>query len=313
MTDLSVLGSDFSYAFLSIIFEGVPFILLGTLVSGFIDVYLPSGTLERVLPKRPVLSVLAAGLLGLFLPVCECAIVPVIRRLVKKGLPFSTALTYMLAAPIVNPITAISTFSAFKGQDPGLFTASRLGLGYLLAVAVGLILLKFRPSKVLKASVIDQESAPSCCGHEHEHGHDHGPQPSRLVLAMRSALKDFVEVAVYFSIGVAAAAFFNVSSVFGAGEMSQLASGQLTGPISLMVMAFVISLCSSSDAFIAATLDRFSYAAKLAFMLFGPMMDVKLIFLYSTVLRKKFIAVLAVGLFLSVLILSVAWELVFGL
>src|SRR6218665_875798 len=136
---------DFALAFLSILFEGAPFILLGTLISGFIDIYLPAGTMDRFLPKNRFLAVLTAGLLGAILPVCECAVVPVIRRLVKKGLPVSCALTYMLAAPIVNPITALSTWKAFKGPEipfgEGMtysaslvMTVSRLGLGFLVAV-----------------------------------------------------------------------------------------------------------------------------------------------------------------------------------
>ena len=105
---------DFSFLFLSILVEGAPFILLGTIISGFIDVYLPSGAIDRLLPRNRGLAVLMSGLLGIIFPVCECAVVPVIRRLVKKGLPPACAITYMLAAPIVNPVTFLSTYSAFK-------------------------------------------------------------------------------------------------------------------------------------------------------------------------------------------------------
>jgi uncharacterized membrane protein YraQ (UPF0718 family) len=105
---------DIYVAFLSIVFEGAPYILLGTLLSGVIDAFLPARLLERVLPKSRVISTFLAGLLGLVFPVCECAIVPVIRRLVQKGLPVSCAVTYMLSAPIVNPIVALSTLTAFK-------------------------------------------------------------------------------------------------------------------------------------------------------------------------------------------------------
>ena len=95
---------DFAFAFLSILFEGAPFILLGTLLSGFIDVYLPSGTIERFLPRNKYAAVLVSGFLGLVLPVCECAVVPVIRRLVKKGLPVSCGLTVArIPFPSTNP------------------------------------------------------------------------------------------------------------------------------------------------------------------------------------------------------------------
>jgi uncharacterized protein len=146
---------DFALAFLSILFEGAPFILLGTLISGFIDIYLPAGTMDRFLPKNRNLAVVVAGLLGAVFPVCECAVVPVIRRLVKKGLPVSCALTYMLAAPIVNPITALSTWKAFQGQNAAMMTSSRLLLGFLIAVAVGLIVSRMPLAMVLKPSLAE--------------------------------------------------------------------------------------------------------------------------------------------------------------
>ncbi|MDI1312346.1 permease, partial [Prosthecobacter sp.] len=105
---------DILMAFLSIVFEGAPYILIGTVFSGIIDAFLPAKLLDRVLPKSKVLATLIAGFLGLIFPVCECAVVPVIRRLVQKGLPLSCAVTYMLAAPIMNPIVALSTMTAFK-------------------------------------------------------------------------------------------------------------------------------------------------------------------------------------------------------
>ena len=129
---------DFCYAFISILPEGVPFVLLGTLLSGLIDQFLPAKFLYRILPKNRGASILVSGLVGLVLPMCECGIVPVIRRLIRKGLSIPSAVTYMLSAPIVNPIVAVSTFMAFKGQSALEMTSLRLGLGYLIAVGVGL-------------------------------------------------------------------------------------------------------------------------------------------------------------------------------
>jgi uncharacterized membrane protein YraQ (UPF0718 family) len=315
---------DFALAFLSILFEGVPFILLGTLISGFIDIYLPAGTMDRFLPKNKFLAVLTAGLMGAVFPVCECAVVPVIRRLVKKGLPVSCGLTYMLAAPIVNPITALSTWKAFQGQGAAMMTGSRLLLGFMIAVAVGLIVSKLPLVYVLKAKLLEsleKENEPhrhdhdhdhdhSCCGHDHGHAHHHhkpaGDQ--RLVAALRSAMKDFVDVAVYFSIGVSITALFNTGIAPGAQWLDSLATNPTAAPAALMVLAFILSLCSTSDAFIAATLDKFSWGAKLAFLTFGPMMDVKLLFLYQTVLRKRFIVLLALGLFVAIGGISIFWQ-----
>src|SRR6187402_2388585 len=110
---------DILVNFLSILFEGAPYILIGTLLSGFIDAFLPAKLLERMLPKNKIVSTFAAGFLGLIFPVCECAVVPVVRRLVQKGLPLSCALTYLLSAPIINPIVILSTMTAFKALSPG--------------------------------------------------------------------------------------------------------------------------------------------------------------------------------------------------
>jgi len=321
---------DFAYAFLSILFEGAPFILLGTLISGFIDIYLPAGTMDRFLPKNRNLAVLSAGLLGAVFPVCECAVVPVIRRLVSKGLPVSCALTYMLAAPIVNPITALSTWKAFQGQAPWMMTGGRVLLGYLVAVGVGLVVARFPLRAILRKSLADriekeavapatQDSHSDCCGHdhshdthhcEHDHGHVHSHEHShdgpRLIAAMRSAQKDFVDVGVYFTIGVAITALFNTGIAPGAVWLDGLAGNIFIAPAALMALAFILSLCSTSDAFIAATLAKFTWGAKLAFLVFGPMLDVKLIFLYQTVLRKKFILILSVALFIVIWLASIA-------
>jgi hypothetical protein len=303
---------DFALAFLSILFEGAPFILLGTLISGFIDIYLPAGIMDRFLPRNKFFAVLTAGLLGAVFPVCECAVVPVIRRLVKKGLPVSCALTYMLAAPIVNPITALSTWKAFQGQGAAMMTSSRLLLGFLIAAAVGIIVSKLSLASVLKPSLVeslgkDQAKADhdhSCCGHDH----GEPAEDNRLVAAFRSAMKDFVDVAVYFAIGVSITALFNTGIAPGAQWLDGLAQNPTAAPAALMALAFILSLCSTSDAFIAATLDKFSWGAKLAFLTFGPMMDVKLLFLYQTVLRKRFIVLLAIGLFLAIGGISIYWQ-----
>jgi uncharacterized membrane protein YraQ (UPF0718 family) len=337
---------DFAFAFLSILFEGAPFILLGTLISGFIDIYLPAGTMDKLLPRRKFPAILVAGLLGAILPVCECAVVPVIRRLVKKGLPVSCALTYMLAAPIVNPITALSTWKAFKGPEIPfgemsysaslVMTVSRLGLGFLVAVAVGLIVSRIPMVQILRQRLVDSlekdkladavkeehhhhdhdhKHGHGCCGHDHAHDHghdhhhhDHGHGENRLVAAFRSAMRDFVDVGVYFSIGVAITALFNTGIAPGAQWLGTLATNNYAAPAALMVLAFVLSLCSTSDAFIAATLDKFTYGAKLAFMVFGPMLDVKLIFLYQTVLKRRFILWLSIGLFLGIGAAAIAWQ-----
>ncbi len=328
--------TDFCYLFLSIILEGAPFIFFGTLISGIIDAYLPPGLIDRWLPKNKFLAVIMSALLGAIFPVCECAIVPVIRRLIKKGLPVSCAITYMLAAPIINPITVISTMNAFNtgGKSKlleavqaetsmALFvTSSRLLIAFILTIAVGFIVMKVRNTFILRPSLLpaekhddhshegDSHDHDHADNHSHdhgEHGHDHSHdagKPDKLVQAMRTALRDFVETAMYFTIGVAITALFKAKVT---DEMIMLFNqSEYVGVNLMMILAFVLSLCSTSDAFIAANFPV-PLSAKLAFLVFGPMMDVKLTFMYLAVFQKKFVVTLAIGLFVATGALCYFW------
>ncbi len=302
---------DILMAFLSILFEGAPYILVGTILSGFIDAFLPAKMLERMLPKNKILSVFSAGFLGLIFPVCECAVVPVVRRLVQKGLPMSCAMTYLLSAPIINPIVIISTLTAFKEfqgihsfSDIGnaTMTLSRISLGYLIAVIIGLVLLKKKPHDILKASIADGIQ-------KNEAGSGTGPSRGfdvKLTQAMRTAMRDFLDTAMYFAIGVMITSVFNTQ--VDQSRISAVAGNEFFAVPSLMGLAFVLALCSTSDAFIAAPMDSFSTAAKLAFLVFGPMLDVKLVFMYSSIFRRKFVVTLALALFVLVGLLCEPWS-----
>lgn len=308
---------DFFYLFLSIVLEGAPFILLGTIISGFIDAYLPPGLIDKWLPQNKPLAIICAGLLGAIFPVCECAVVPVIRRLIRKGLPVSCAITYMLSAPIINPIVVVSTMKAFSssvGQfslrkneameayGPLFMTSSRLLIAFIVTVGVGMIVLKFKPKSILKPSIIPRSEGGTDA--ERNSGSVTISGSDKLVLAMRTAMRDFFETAMYFTIGVA------ITAVFKAYVTEDLIllfnQNEITGVGLMMVLAFVLSLCSTSDAFIAANFPV-PQSAKLAFLVFGPMMDVKLVFMYLSVFRSKFVISIAVGLAIAIGILSYLW------
>ncbi len=313
---------DILMAFLSILFEGAPYILIGTLLSGFIDAFLPAKLLERLLPKSKVLSTFAAGFLGLIFPVCECAVVPVVRRLVEKGLPLSCALTYLLSAPIINPIVILSTLTAFKFTDPNRpenaffdshnlpMTLARLSLGYVVAVLVGMAVLRKRPGQVLNANIAAGiENAAAGGGVEEKQSFD-----AKLTHAMRTAMRDFLDTAMYFAIGVAITSVFNTQ--VNQDIVKSVAGNDFLAIPSMMGLAFVLALCSTSDAFIGATMAMpeagLPSAAKLAFLVFGPMLDVKLVFMYASVFRRKFLVVLCLALFLLVALLSKPFAMLFN-
>ena len=311
---------NFWFSFLALAFEGLPFVLVGSLISGFIAAFVPSRTITRFLPKNRFLATLVSGLLGLIFPVCECGVVPVVRRLLDKGLPLSCGLTYMLASPIVNPLVAISTYAAFRGQHPELNTAVRLICGYLVAVVVGLSVSRLDPARLLGGKAIPRRSplsprlqttsrrrsalsiaampdAPDASGNV--------SVMQRVIGAIQLASDDFIDTAIYFMIGAAVASVFNTA--VDQRIILPLASSPILSVVAMMLIAGVLTLCSTSDAFIAATFTSFPIPARMAFLIFGPMFDFKLLFLYSALLKKRTVVALGVGLFIIVGVLCVAF------
>lgn len=282
---------DFQYAFLSILLEGAPFLLAGALLSGILEEFLPPSLMTRLLPPNPRLAIVASAFVGLMIPVCECGIVPVVRRLLRKGLPVSCGITYMLAAPIVNPLVILSTLAAFRGQGALEMTIFRFALGITVAVSAGLVCTRFAPFSILRRGVL----APAAEDHHHEIEADiYG----RLANVAATATRDFLDVSVFFVLGAAAAALFGTA--VNQEIILPLSTNLPLSVASLMGLASVLSVCSTTDAFIAATLTAFPMAAKLAFLVFGPMLDFKLLFLYGAAFSKRFILLLALGLFLMI-------------
>ncbi len=264
---------NFLLVFSSLLIEAIPFILLGALVSALIEVFVPGRWLEKLtLLPRP-LQLPAAAVTGFAFPVCECGSVPVARRLAAKGLSPAAAVTFMLASPILNPIVLASTFVAYRGRDslwPMLL--GRAGLGLLAAVAVGWVVAGRGRSELVKPRGDDRS-------------HDHGG-PSRTSSFFGHLAGDFVFMGRYLVIGAAVAATlqtFVPQSVIGS-----VAGTPVVDLIAMMGLAFVLSLCSESDAFVAASFVEFSVGAQLAFLVFGPMVDTKLGFLYSATFTRGF-------------------------
>lgn len=283
-------GSDFAYSFLSVVLEGVPFILFGVLLSGVVDVFLPPRVLARLLPRNPAAGILLGGVLGAVLPMCECGIVVVIRRLIRKGLPLSNAVAYMLAAPVVNPVVAISTYAAFRGQGALEMTLWRMGLAFTVAVLVAALVLFLRRGFVLRQDLEAPEPIDDTP--------DGRTTAEKYAATVRSSVGDFLDVTVFFVLGTAVATLFNTS--VNQQLIMPLADDRALSVAGMMALAAVLSLCSTSDAFVAATFTAFSSASKLAFLVFGPMVDLKLVFIYGLVFRKRFIVLLVLLLALLI-------------
>lgn len=294
---------DFAVSFLSVLLEGIPFLLLGSIISGLVEAYVSPQRLAAALPRNSTLAVCASGLLGLAFPMCECGSVVIIRRFLRKGLPLGSAVTYMLAAPIVSPIVAISTLAAFRGQFSVEMTILRLGLGLIIGILAGLAFQRLHPKNVLREeSVLQAESGASRSGLKIASASGlETPLPTnnRFLTAIYTASTDFLDVAVFFIIGTALTSILGTS--IDRAALAPIATNVPLSIFSLMGLAAALALCSTTDAFIAATsFAMFPMTAKLAFLLFGPMFDLKLYWLYGLLFKKRVVITLAISLFLGI-------------
>ena len=297
--------TDFALSFLSIIFEGIPFLLLGSLASGAVEAFVPRESITRWLPKNFAAAIMVSALLGLVLPMCECASVVIIRRLIRKGLPLPCAITYMMAAPIVSPVVALSTYVAFRGQSPLEMTLLRMVLGFLIAVGIGLAVRDFPAEKLLQPAMLDSLPGRRRTGLSMAVAGDDavlnltgGGVRGKLFRTVQSATSDFLDVTFFFVIGAAIASTFNTA--VNQSLLVPVATNPALSVMAMMVLAFALALCSSTNAFIAVSFRMFPQSAKLAFLLFGPVFDTKLFFLYGAVFRRWFVLSLGVGLFVVI-------------
>ncbi len=270
----------------AIVLEAMPFLAAGSLLSAIVEVCVPSERLLRLVP-RATGGRIAAGIGAAFvLPTCECGVVPVVRRLLRKGVPPTTALAYLIAAPILNPIVLVSTYVAFRGD--GTMVGARAGVAGLVAFAVGWLVRGRDVSAVLR----DPGAGD---GHGHGHGHDHGSGdgdggPGRLRAVLHHAADDFLSMGAWLILGALAAALIKVSlppETFAVLEHDTLAAvGGMMG------LAVALSVCSEADAFVAASFVTLPAAAHLAFITLGPMVDLKLLGLYAATFRARTVAIL---------------------
>lgn len=246
--------------FLAIVVQSVPFLVLGVLLSGLISVLLSEKVVSRVLPRNPLLAVPVAGIAGVGLPTCECAAVPVAGGLARRGVPAAVALTFLLAAPAVNPAVIVSTAVAFQGRTD--MVLARFVASMLVAVVIGWIY-------VVVTRRVPALRLPRIA----EVGHAHGGE-SRWGRFVAAAWHDALPAAGFLVIGAVIAAAINVLVPLDVVEA--VADQWLLAILVLAAFAFLVALCSEADAFVAVSLTAFSDTAKLVFLVVGPAMDVKL-------------------------------------
>ncbi len=279
---------SFKILFISIILEAFPFILLGVVFSALLQVFVTDAMIKKFTPKNPIAGVLFGALLGLLFPLCECGMIPVVRRLIRKGMPAYIGIVYLLAGPIVNPIVYASTFTAFRTTPTMAY--SRMGLAFAVSVIVGLLLYKFMRRSPLK-SVTPASFAPH--GHSHSHDHDSAGKGfrGRIASILSHASDEFFEMGKYLIFGALLTAV--LQTVIDRSTLTAFADQPLFSYLFMMGFAFILSICSTSDAFIASSFSgMFDFGPLLAFLVFGPMIDLKNTLMLLTTFRVKFVLIL---------------------
>jgi len=290
-------AQTFLLIFTSIVIEALPFILVGALASAAIAVYLPQGSFGWISRLPLSLQIPGAALGGFAFPVCECGTVPVGRRLIARGVEPGAAIAFMLAAPVLNPIVLASTWVAYGGHMRAAeMVAARASLGLVTAAAVGFAFSRAKPGELLRPRPAD-----------YEHDHDHGEAGAGRPVAFSTHLvSDFLFMGKFIVLGAGLSALVQVA--LPGSVISALGGAPVVSSLALMAVAFVLSLCSEADAFIAASFGSFTPGAQLAFLVFGPLADMKLTVLYGATFRRWFVGRLLLVAIPIVLVGSLVFE-----
>jgi uncharacterized membrane protein YraQ (UPF0718 family) len=270
--------------FVAVVTQAMPFLVFGVVLSAVIAVFVPPSFFARVLPKRPVLAVPAASAAGVVLPGCECASVPVAGALVRRGVTPAAALAFLLAAPAINPIVLTATAVAFPG-NPEMVVARFLA-SLVAACTMGWLWLRLG-----RADWMRPPARPSFEGQ------------GRAAAFWGSVRHDVIHAGGYLVVGAMAAA--TLKAVVPAQWLQAVADNPVVSVLALAVLAVLLSICSEADAFVAASLSQFSLTARLAFLVVGPMVDLKLFAMQAGTFGRGFAMRFAPATFVVCVLVSV--------
>lgn len=301
-TTVSSRFQTFTTIFLGIFIEAVPFLLAGSLVSGLIAQFVNQDALARYIPRRALPAALVGSMLGFVFPVCECGVVPVTRRLYQKGLPLSVGVAFLLSAPVINPVVIASTYFAF-GWGPILI--GRFLFSMIIAFVAGLLFHFATPEEIL----LPPEDSSAESHHEH---HEVDGRLQKLGKALVTAGDDFIDMVRYLILGSMLAGL--MQTLVPQATLLAFGSGALTSIIAMMALAFVLSICSTVDAFLALSfVSTFTPGSILSFLVFGPMVDIKSALMFLGVFKRRIVLYLILIPLLLTLLLTLFVNLNFSL
>jgi uncharacterized membrane protein YraQ (UPF0718 family) len=291
----------FKTIFISILLEAIPFIVVGVLLSSLLQTFVSEQTIRRFIPKNPILGILFACLLGILFPMCECGMIPVVRRLILKGMPVYIAVVFIITGPIINPIVFAATFMAFRNHPAMAY--SRIGLAFAAAVIIGLFLYRFIKSNPLRNSRANFSNQADWEGHQHQGG----GFSSKINTFFVHASDEFFEMGKYLVFGSLLTALIQI--FMQRESLLSIGQGPISSHVFMMGFAYILSLCSTSDAFVASSFQTsFTPGSLLTFLVFGPMLDFKSTLMLLSVFKSKFVLLLSILIIITVLSCSLLAE-----
>ena len=275
---------DFITLTLSIFVEAFPFLVLGSVLASLVNTYIPAHTFEKILPKRGVLRRATLSLLGFLFPVCECGNVPLSRALMIQGLKPSEASTFLLAAPVLNPVTIWATWAAFSYDQSIVF--SRIIATLIIANVIGFILSRKRNEQDFLTDdfVAMCEAPPKSSTHKRAYKLDtfssnfsHEAFTMIKMLAFGALIAGTIQTFVPRDILV------------------NIGSNVILSIVAMLLLAFVVSICANVDAFFALSFaNTFTAGSIVSFLVFGPMIDIKMLALLKTTFKSNMLITISV-------------------
>jgi len=286
---------DASLVLISLLVQGIPFLLLGAFLGAVFGVWLPVTVWLRRWPRHAGLSAITGACCAIFVPACDCAVVPLVRRLIRKGAPLSAGIAYLIAAPSLNPICLVSTWLAFRAGSPWQMVGLRAGGTLLLAAATGIVASRFAPERILKAYILfragpEVETAPWM------ELKPAGAVRQKLGSVIGAGLTDFLNVSTLYVLGATCSALLQTFLPLG----KLFAPRTALGVPAAMLLAFLFSLCSSADAFVVNAFGSLGVGGQLAFMWLGPVYNLRILFLYRSLFQYR--AIVGLGVFVVFLV-----------
>jgi hypothetical protein len=278
----------------AIFLEASPFLLLGAILSAIVEVMVPADVLTRNWPRNMALQIVSGIGAGFLLPTCECGVVPVVRRLIAKGMPPASAISYLLAAPVVNPLVLVSTYIAFRGEWD--MVIARVALVAIPAVILGVFLGQYRARDLLKEEKTAEPGLHNPFPMHDEHASGcaccDDPDAPAFIRILQHTVGEFLGMGKFLILGAAAAAFFKTA--VPQELVTAMADNIFSSVGGMMILAILLSICSEADAFVASSFVMFPRVAQLAFIAIGPMVDIKLILMFSAVFKRRIVLILTI-------------------